>query len=140
MTLPTLSTLSLALLTQTILYWLECLIVTVSCLNHSFESLSPSLDPLTLTLTLFTQTILYWLEFLKVVLRHSAFTIVNPLISILFPLYIIVFLTTGASCIRTHVKPILLIYRAGNSKFKRDPPGVKITGRTTCLQQIKEPI
>ena len=97
----------------------------------------------TLTLALFSQTLLYWSDCLMVALRHwdnSFYHCYPPHFNTLPSLYMNVFLTIGACWIRTHVKPISLIYRAGTSKFKRDPPGVENTGRTTCLQQIKEPI
>ena len=120
--------------------------------NHSFDFTSanpsldppnPNLDPPHSNLSPFSQTLLYWSDCLMVALRHwdnSFYHCYPPHFNTLPSLYMNVFLTIGACWIRTHVKPISLIYRAGTSKFKRDPPGVQNTGRTTCLQQIKEPI
>ena len=127
--------------------WLECLINVLRHHKHSFHHNSnyPILDtrPSTLPTLTMAQTLLYWSDCLMVALRHwdnSFYHCYPPHFNTLPSLYMNVFLTIGACWIRTHVKPISLIYRAGTSKFKRDPPGVQNTGRTTCLQQIKEPI
>ena len=117
--------------------------VRLPALNLTLTLLTLTLTLPTLTLALFSQTLLYWSDCLMVALRHwdnSFYHCYPPHFNTLPSLYINVFLTIGACWIRTHVKPISLIYRAGTSKFERDPPGVQNTGRTTCLQQIKEPI